>query len=112
MKSWLPVCLLLLLAAPAAADRIDDLERKVDGLTQELEALRLAPAAETTAFVPTLGGLAPAASKIYRKDHGVSIGGYGEILFERFDREREDGTAAGELPRVDMLRNVLYVGYK
>ena len=84
----------------------------MDALTQEIESLRLGAAAETTVVQSTLGGLAPAASKIYRSDRGASIGGYGEVLFERFDHEREDGTASGEVPRVDLLRNVVYLGYK
>ena len=56
--------------------------------------------------------LGPAASKVYRVNQGVSIGGYGEFLYENFAAEREDGSASGARDRFDALRAILYVGYK
>jgi hypothetical protein len=53
----------------------------------------------------------PAASKVYGKK-GVSIGGYGEFLYQNFDKERENGEPSGEKSTVDLLRAVLYFGYK
>jgi len=99
--------------APAQAqdDRVSELERKVDVLTQELDALRLGAAADTTAR-PRAAWLAPAAAKVYGVARGVSIGGYGEMLYENFDRKREDDVLSRRLDRIDYLRNVLYVGYK
>jgi hypothetical protein len=57
-------------------------------------------------------GLGPAASKVYKAPQGVSIGGYGEMLYENFAAEREDDTPAGEADRLDALRAIVYVGYK
>ncbi|HYM80308.1 MAG TPA: hypothetical protein VEY91_02725 [Candidatus Limnocylindria bacterium] len=105
--------LMLTLAVPAAAqdDRIDELERKVDVLTQEIEGLRLGVAADTSASLSRYG-FAPAASKVYGVTRGVTIGGYGELLLEKFDREREDDAPSNRIPQLDYLRNILYVGFK
>jgi hypothetical protein len=57
-------------------------------------------------------GLGPAASKVYQVTQGVSIGGYGEILYENFDDMREDDTPATSLDVIDALRAIVYFGYK
>lgn len=113
---------LLALAGPVAAQvdtaavrrdsaRIAELERQVDALTRELEALRLGrdvvAAADTGQY-----GLGPAASKVYRVPAGVSIGGYGEILYENYARTRQDGQPVTLQDQVDALRAILYFGYK
>ena len=106
---------LVRLAPNAAADddRIGELERKVDVLTAELEQLRLGAAADTAVATPgALRGLGPAASKVYGSTGGASLGGYGEMLYENFDRKREDGSPSAALDRLDFLRLVLYVGHK
>jgi len=99
-------------AAPAAAraPSAAELERRIDLLAAELEKLRLGEAA----VVADTGqyGLGPAASKVYRKEKGVSIGGYGEMLYQGFDDRRDDGSASGRTDQLDFLRAVLYVGYK
>jgi hypothetical protein len=114
-----------LLSLPAFADepsakpaeereqRLKDLEQKVDVLTREIESMRLgepAPAAQAQTAAPTLG-LGPAASKVYEKK-GVSIGGYGELLYQSFSGSHEDGSPSGLTPTVDLARAVLYFGYK
>ncbi len=101
------------LAAQESAERVTELERKVDVLSQELANLKLggdvAPA--DTARLRARYGLAPGAAKIYGA-HGVSIGGYGEMLFEKFDRTRENDALSNATDRIDFLRQILYVGYK
>ena len=98
-------------ARPVAAQDAQELARRIDVLTQEIEQLKLGTAADTTRLASRMG-LGPAASKIYATPKGVSIGGYGEMLYENFDREREDGTPSALLDRLDFLRAVFYVGYK
>ncbi|HTK32232.1 MAG TPA: hypothetical protein VL332_09730 [Candidatus Saccharimonadaceae bacterium] len=83
----------------------------MDALTEEIEQLKLGSAADTTRLAMRLG-LAPAAAKVYGSTGGVSIGGYGEMQFERPDRTRQDDTLSGLAPRADFLRAVIYVGYK
>ncbi|MGH9388105.1 MAG: hypothetical protein ACRD1Z_00710, partial [Vicinamibacteria bacterium] len=43
---------------------------------------------------------------------GVSIGGYGEALYEDFSAAKDDGKPSGKTDRLDFLRGVLYFGYK
>jgi hypothetical protein len=50
-------------------------------------------------------GLGPAASKVYRAQQGVALGGYGELLYRNFVNEDKDDV-------FDFQRAVLYVGYK
>jgi len=133
--------LFLLWAAPAAADqtqdRIEQLEREVAELREMLAALtpegsQDARLAEIERRIEILGaelasmkigeaavtadqgqfGLGPAASKIYRTERGVSIGGYGEMFYEHFASERDDGTPVDTTDKLDFLRAVLYFGYK
>jgi hypothetical protein len=118
MKSILTALSLALLAAPAFAQekpdtekRVADLERKLDILSRELEAQKsgaAAPEAKATGS----HGLAPAASKVYETKGGLSIGGYGEVLYENFESRLEDGTYTPKANTVDFLRQILYVGYK
>jgi len=99
-------------AEEAADDRLAEVERKIDVLADEIERLRIGAAAPGAAVVAEAGesevprafGLAPAASKVYRTDRGLSIGGYGEMLYERRDGPRND--------RLDFLRAIVYFGYK
>jgi hypothetical protein len=94
----------------ADADRISELERRLEVLAEEIEKLRIGEAA--AAVDEGRYGLGPAASKIYRAEQGLSIGGYGELLYQNFDSERDDGAASGRTDTFDLLRAVLYFGYK
>ncbi len=96
-------------ASPAPLDAAE-LARRLDVLAAELERLRLGEAA----VVATEGehGLGVAASKVYHEDQGLSIGGYGEMLYQDFDGRRDDGSPSGQSDQLDFLRAVLYVGYK
>jgi hypothetical protein len=108
----------LLLASGAAADattdrqlaqedRIAELERTVQVLADELESTRTAMAVPEEPELVSAYGLGPAASKIYGVTRGLSLGGYGESVYQNFFRD-----AAGKSDRWDNLRTVLYVGYK
>jgi len=112
---WAVVLPLLLFApapARAADEEVAELARKVEVLTEEIERLRLGAAAETTRY-ESRSGLGPAASKVYGRSAGVSIGGYGEMLLEALDREDEGGSAVpAPRSRLDLLRAVFYFGYK
>jgi hypothetical protein len=150
-RAWLAVGLAVLLAAPAAvpslaqaADeqsrleelerevrqlrqelkaaggagagaRIDELERKLEVLAEELQRLRgreveAVAGTDETGIVP--GGMAPAVSKVYRQERGVSVGGYGEVLYQSFDDTNEAGDPSGKTDELDMKRLITYFGYK
>lgn len=93
------------------SSKIERLETQVEAITRELEELRLGRdlvvEADTSVF-----GFGPAASKVYKVQQGVSIGGYGEFLYENFSGSREDGIPADETSVFDALRAIVYVGYK
>jgi len=90
--------------------RLQEIERKIDILAGEVEALRIGRAAVSAD--ESVYGLGPAASKIYRTERGVSIGGYGEMLYSNFDSTTESGAPSEIVDQFDFLRAVVYVGYK
>lgn len=96
--------------ADAMADRLDELERQIGILAEEMEREQLGEAAATADRSDY--GYGPAASKIYRTGQGLSVGGYGEMLYERFDSTRDDGADSGETDQLDFLRAIVYFGYK
>jgi hypothetical protein len=97
-------------AADAGDPTLAELERRLEILAAELERQRLGEAA--VAAGEGEHGMGPAASKIYRTGEGLSIGGYGEMLYQAPDSTRDDGTPSGRGDELDFLRAVLYFGYK
>src|SRR5437867_8183323 len=71
---------------------LQELERKIEALAQEIERLRIGEAAAPPAQEP-VPGFGPAASKVYAIKRGVSVGGYGEMLYQNIDARREIGRA-------------------
>lgn len=80
-----------------------EVQREIDVLSQEIERLKAAPQKDVAQAPQQTYGLGVAASKVYRAEQGVSFGGYGEFTYRR-----EQGQPA----MADMLRGVLYTGYK
>jgi hypothetical protein len=95
-----------------AEDRLSEIERRLEILAEEMEDLKVGEAAVKVSRDQTISGLGPAASKAYQKGHGVSVGGYGEALLEFFDDSRDNGSDSGAVNRFDLLRAVVYFGYK
>ncbi len=91
------------LAAPASEEKIKKLEEQIKILADEIEAIKSASITEPPVY-ETEFGVAPAASKVYRVDQGVSFGGYGELLVGNIKEDSND--------IVDALRVILYNGYK
>ncbi len=102
----------ILVAAPAGASTPDNAElaRRIDVLSGEVEDMKLGEVARPAA--ESKYGFGPAASKVYGVPRGVSLGGYGEMLYENFAREREDDAPSGLFDQIDYLRAITYVGYK
>lgn len=80
-----------------------EVQREIDILSQEIEKLKTTPQKEVSQAPQQTYGLGVAASKVYRAEQGVSFGGYGEFAYRR-----EQGQPA----MADLLRGVLYTGYK
>lgn len=94
-----------------SADSLREVMRQVEILTQEFEKLKLGEVAVPS--YESSRGLGPAASKVYQlKKSGVSIAGYGEILYQNFSKTRDDGNDANKKNTIDFLRNVVYVGFR
>lgn len=91
------------LAGTVSEEKIKRLEEQIKVLADEIEAIKSASVTEPPVY-ETEFGVAPAASKVYRVDQGVSFGGYGELLIGNVKEDSHD--------IVDTLRLVLYNGYK
>lgn len=118
-------------SATAATDaKLAEIERRIDILAQEIEALKIgeaaaqaaAPAAAegvpapTPAWTPqTAGqryGLGLSAAKAYGVQRGVSLGGYGEVLYQNFRKQTQGGEPSHADDQITDLRAVVYLGYK
>ena len=91
--------------------RVTELERRLDALSRQLEQQQtgnVPPVAEggTSSY-----GLGAAAGTVYAAPVGVSIGGYGEFLYQNFAGKLQDGTYAPQNNQIDTLRAVFYFGY-
>jgi len=93
-----------------ANQEIEEMKGQIEVLTEEIEKIKLGAVAEPK--YERFMGLGPAASKVYRIEKGLSLAGYGELLYEDYDKKRDDGTEASQRDQFDALRGVLYVGYK
>jgi hypothetical protein len=92
---------------------VEELRRQVDILADELERLRSGEEArEVTSQEAQNRGLSKSAASVYGKSKGVSIAGYGEMLYENFDRADESGNIVDKSARLDFLRAILYAGYR
>ncbi|RMF59921.1 MAG: hypothetical protein D6743_15700, partial [Calditrichaeota bacterium] len=96
---------------PTKQDTLRELMRRIDLLTEELEKSKLGEVAEPS-YESHLG-MGPAASRVYQiAKPGVSIAGYGEVVYQNFSDDRDDGRAAGVTDQIDFLRSIVYVGYR
>ena len=93
---------------------LDELLRRLDLLAEEVERLRSGEATPVglSADEARAIGLAPSAAATYGRDHGVSIAGYGEMLYENFGLTNEAGAPTGKGSQLDFLRAIVYAGYR
>jgi len=123
MNPFLPLSLAaaVLAALPIAAapaddkkladeDRVSELERKVELLTDELARTRQEMSVpEEKTELESVHGLGPGASRIYGIARGLSIGGYAEGGYTAVVHDRR---LSGDKSSADFTRAVLYTGYK
>lgn len=89
---------------------IEELNRRVGILADEIHALR---AHQTNISVnKSVFGLGNSASKIYHIPQGLSIGGYAEMTYKDYGQLNQSSSPTGKNQVAEVLRNVLYFGYK
>jgi hypothetical protein len=93
--------------AKAPTDDVQKLTRKTDVLSQEVEKLRTNLAIPEEAKYKSVYGMGPAASKVYQVGKGLSIGGYGEAIYQNIVSHKGDTKSTADLERM-----VIYLGYK
>lgn len=80
-----------------------ELQRRIDAVAGELERFSFG------SIAPPIGdsqyGFGPAASKVYNQESGLSIGAYGELIYQNF-------AGSSKADSLDLLRTVVYLGYK
>ena len=88
----------------------EELNKKVEILADEINQLK----AYQMSVSKNEGvyGLSPSASKVYHIPRGLSVGGYGEITYLHERSENEDGDPNVKDPTSEVLRNIIYLGYK
>jgi hypothetical protein len=103
------IVLFLGLSAPALADdakrdaEMEAIQVQIEVLTEEIEKMKLGEVAEPE--YASFSGLGPAASKVYAIGKGLSLGGYGEIVYSNYQHSSKKDFA-------DTYRFILYSGYK
>ncbi|ACG73523.1 conserved hypothetical protein [Anaeromyxobacter sp. K] len=90
--------------AAAKDDDAPATQAQVRTLAEEVRRLKLELGLRDVEY-QSYGGMGPAASKVYFAPKGLSIGGYGELTY----RNMTDGPTGDQS---DLLRAVLYVGYR
>ncbi len=105
------ICARTVSAQTTEADTLAELMRRVDILTQEIEKSKLGETGERK-YERHLG-MGPAASQVYQlKKAGVSLAGYGEILYQNYSATTDAGAPATAKDQIDYVRHILYVGFR
>jgi hypothetical protein len=104
--------ILLILSQGTYAETLssEEVSKRVEILADEinqLKAYQMSVSKNESAY-----GLSPSASKVYHIPRGLSVGGYGEITYLNQRAENESGDGTSSDPTSEVLRNILYVGYK
>lgn len=100
-----------LAAQTTAADTLREIMRRMDILTQEIEKSKLGEVSERK--YESRFGMGPAASQVYQlKKAGVSLAGYGEVLYQNFSATNDAGAEATQKDEIDYLRHVVYLGFR
>ncbi|HET7712210.1 MAG TPA: hypothetical protein VFL80_09805 [Thermoanaerobaculia bacterium] len=96
----------------APSPDLAEIRRQIDILTREIESLKTPQKVAAVTADQSQYGLGAAASKVYRADGGVSLGGYGEMIYQNVAGTNDSGARVTARDNADMLRAVLYAGYK
>ncbi len=92
---------------------VEELERRIDLLAEELERLRSGESdRELSTDDARAIGLAHSAATVFRANRGLSIAGYGEFLYENHAETKQSGAPGGKGSQFDALRAIIYTGYR
>ncbi len=98
---------------PEATVELQELRRQVEILSEEVERVRSGERSEPLSPERARAlGLGPSATRVYEKDHGVSLAGYGEMLYNNYANADQAGAQVDKSSQLDFLRAVLYAGYR
>ena len=118
MKTHLALSLLVVLALPVlaqetpagqtpagqtAADQAPATQADLKALSEEVRRLKLELSVPDVIQFGSYSGAGVGASRAHHQPKGLSIGGYGELVYTNFADSRADFA--------EVLRLVLYVGY-
>ncbi len=120
MRFWVRFLVVLMIvpalsaqAQVARQDTLKELMRQIEILTEEIEKQKLGEDVTAAEADQRRYGLGPAASRVYfKKETGVSLAGYGEVVYENYSGTLDDGTVSQKKDRIDFLRNIMYLGYR
>lgn len=139
-KLWMGLIIFVLLGGVSSVfadndEKIKELEKKIEQLQQQLDATKSQDVEELKRQVAILAeeveklrsgeeapefgdadrralGLGPSAATVYSKKQGVSLAGYGEMLYENFSETTDAGLDSEKTDQIDFLRGVFYFGYR
>jgi hypothetical protein len=98
-------------AAGASAGAGSVSRSDVDALAAEVRRLKLEVGIPDVQY-KSFSGLGPAASKVYFVPKGLSIGGYGEVVYQNNPSNAHDSNGTLLRQNSDIRRFVLYAGYR
>jgi len=114
MKTHLALSLLAVLALPVLAqetpaqnppsDQAPATQADLKALSEEVRRLKLELSVPDVIQFGSYSGAGVGASRAYHQPKGLSIGGYGEVVYTNYSDSRADFA--------EVLRLVLYVGYR
>ena len=114
MKTHLALCLMAALALPALAqqtpadqplaDQAPATQADLKALSEEVRRLKLELSVPDVIQFGSYSGAGVGASRAHFQPKGLSIGGYGEVVYTNYADSRADFA--------EVLRLVLYVGYR
>ena len=109
MTRHLALSLLAALALPALAqetpaDQAPATQADLKALSEEVRRLKLELSVPDVIQFGSYAGAGAGASRVHQQPKGLSIGGYGEVVYTNF--------ADGRADFAEVLRLVLYVGYR
>lgn len=95
---------LALAARPARGDDAPATQAEVKALAEEVRRLKLELSVPEAVTLGAYQGAGAGASKVHYQPKGISVGGYGELVYANYTDSRPDVA--------EVLRLVLYVGYR